>query len=83
MKRTEASRRSTFLRVAVVAIALHVLPGSAPIRAQTVVTGGGTALNQAIQAARPGDHLIVRAGTYDPLRVDRGLRIDFDPLAIV
>ncbi|MBK8977363.1 MAG: hypothetical protein IPM29_15740 [Planctomycetes bacterium] len=43
-----------------------------------VVTGGGGALNSAVQQAMPGDRLIVRAGRYDALLVDRGLLIECD-----
>ncbi len=63
----------------VLAAFLAGLLGIADASGQTIVSGGGAALNQAVQAARRDDHLIVRAGNYDSPVIDRGLRIDFDP----
>ena len=49
----------------------------------TVVSGGGPALANAVQAAQPGDTLIVRAARYDPIVVTRGIRILCDPGVVV
>ena len=43
---------------------------SAPC-AQTIVSGGGPALQNAIVAAAIGDTILVQAGTYDPMLVDK------------
>jgi hypothetical protein len=47
------------------------------LAAQTtwVVSGGGAALQQAINSAAPGDTLDVQAGTYSPITATRGLHI--------
>lgn len=47
--------------------------------AQTTVAGGGPALQNAIVAAAVGDTLVVQAGTYDPVLVDKGLTVICDP----
>ena len=51
---------------------------SAPC-AQTIVSGGGPALQNAIVAAAIGDTILVQAGTYDPVLVDKGLTVICDP----
>ncbi len=58
---------------------LTLLVATSPAQATRFVSGGGAALNQAIQQAAPGDRLVVAAALYDPLLADRGLLIECDP----
>ncbi len=48
---------------------------TAALPAQTIVTGGGTNLQTAVQAAAPGDVLIVRAGSYNAVSIQRGITV--------
>jgi hypothetical protein len=48
-----------------------------------VVRGGGTALQQAVDAATPGDRLDVHAGVYLPVRISKGISIECRPGVIV
>jgi hypothetical protein len=50
-----------------------------PLLAQTVVFGGGPALQNAITAAAVGDLLVVQAGDYDAVTIDKGLTIHCEP----
>lgn len=52
-----------------------ICAGAALAQSTIVVTGGGANLQQAIDRASPGDTLDVRAGTYNSVVVDKGLRI--------
>ncbi len=47
--------------------------------AQTIVSGSGYDLSTAIQAAAPGDVLIVRAGWYWEASINRGITVICDP----
>lgn len=60
-----------------IGLAGAILISAAP--SQTVVSGGGPALQNAIAAASVGDTLVVQAGTYDPVLVDKGLTVLCDP----
>ena len=51
------------------------LGGSISAQQTVIVQGGGTALDRAVQAASPGDVLVVRAGTYLPVVVRRGITV--------
>jgi len=46
---------------------------------QTTVSGGGAALQNAITAAAVGDTLLVQAGDYDSVLIQKGLTILCDP----
>lgn len=56
---------------------------AATATSQTIVSGGGSALQNAINTAAPGDTLIVRAGTYDDLTTQIGVRVVCDPGVII
>lgn len=63
------------------ALAPTVLAAGIPVssiatQSTIVVSGGGGALNAAVQQASSGDRLIVRAARYQALLADRGLTID-------
>lgn len=49
------------------------------IGAQTLVSGGGTALQDAVDAASPGDVLLVSAGSYSGLVTQKGVTVVCDP----
>ena len=72
----DGSTRRTVLRTGAVGLGVAGIAGTAS-GVTTNVTGGGTALQQAIEAANPGDRLVVRDGLrYDPIVVDKRLRIE-------
>ena len=49
------------------------------LSAQTIVSGGGTAMQLAINAASLGDTLLVQAGDYFPITIDFGLTVICEP----
>jgi hypothetical protein len=59
------------------------LVASVPAQTTWVVDQGGggafTEIGQAVAVAQPGDIVVVRAGTYDPFVLEKGLRIVADP----
>ena len=50
-----------------------------PAQSTIVVQGGGMAFAQAVDAANPGDTLLVRPGTYYTTTITKGLRVLCDP----
>ncbi len=58
---------------------------SFPLAAQNtiVVQGGGAALQQAVDAAMPGDRLDVHAGSYLPVQIAKGITVDCRPGVVV
>jgi hypothetical protein len=58
---------------------------TAALSAQTthIVTGGGAALQNAVQIASPGDILDVQPGVYDAVVCTKGLRFELRPTAEV
>lgn len=63
---------------------LFVAAGASLVAQSTVVvSGGGAALQSAINLASPGDTLIVNAGIYTPVLCTRGLRLELQPGAEV
>ncbi|MEO0478353.1 MAG: hypothetical protein AAF196_02610 [Planctomycetota bacterium] len=64
-------------------IAITAMSLTSPLVAQTVVSGGGNALQAAINNASPGDVLSVLMADYDAITVDRSITIEFDAGATV
>ena len=66
--------RSQLSRAGITAFAL-----ASALSAQTIVSGGGTAMQLAIYAASLGDTLLVQAGDYFPITIDFGLTVICEP----
>ena len=68
------------MRRALLTLTALAVTSTAAISAQQtiIVSGGGTALQSAIDQADPGDILIVRAGSYEPITVSEGIAIVCD-----
>ncbi len=69
--------RDRWIRLAAILCALCCV-GAIAAQNTIVVSGGGDALQQAIDAAAPGDRLEVRAARYHGCRIAKGLTIDCD-----